>query len=372
MGIFITLLIVGLIGAAWLRIDRLQQRVSRLSLELENLRDALRAPEQDDIHQIRAAAEAPSAPWAKQAPMPPASVPGPAPSESRPSEPAAPEPVASAPIAAAALDEALPEAPAGGFTFDFEDIFGRRLPIWGGGFALAIAGIFLVRFSIEAGLLTPPVRVAMSFVFGLGLLAAAEAAFRLDARLADPRVRQALAGAGLATLYGAFYLAGTTYGLIGAGPAFLGLGGVTIAAIGLSFRFGLPSAVIGLVGGFAAPLLVESDSGNVPLLSFYLALITGGLTWTGARQRQRWMSYAALAAGLGWGVLMMVAGVSSTSDLAALGIYLVVLGAVLPAFLQSRGGPTLPQLAAGGIATLQMAVMVSDAGFAPLTWGFTC
>lgn len=255
------------------------------------------------------------------------------------------------------------------FTFDFEDIFGRRLPIWGGGFALAIAGIFLVRFSIEAGLLTPLVRVALSFLFGLGLLAGAEAAFRFEERLRDPRVRQSLAGAGLATLYGAFYLAGTAYGLIGGGAAFIGLAGVTAGAIALSFRFGLPSAIIGLVGGFAAPLLVESDGANVPLLSFYLALITGGLAWAGQAQGRGWLGYAALAAGLAWGVLMMVSGVSSTSDFAALGLYLVVLGSVLPAFLHAKGGPSLPKLAAGAIATLQMAVLVGEAGFDALTWG---
>ncbi|MEP3760001.1 MAG: DUF2339 domain-containing protein, partial [Marinomonas sp.] len=255
------------------------------------------------------------------------------------------------------------------FNFDFEDIFGRRLPIWAGGFALAIAGIFLVRYSIEAGLVTPTVRVIMSFAFGVLLLAGAEAAYRYEDRVRDPRVRQALAGAGLATLYGAFYLAGTAYGLIGAGTAFVGLAAVTAAAIALSFRFGLPCAVIGLVGGFAAPMLVDSDSSNIPLLSFYLALVTGGLTWAGQSQGRSWMGYAALAAGLGWGVLMMVAGVSSASDFAALGIYLVVLGSVLPAFLHSKGGPSLPKLAAGGIATLQIAVLVSNAGFDMLTWG---
>ncbi|MEX0341723.1 MAG: DUF2339 domain-containing protein [Erythrobacter sp.] len=255
------------------------------------------------------------------------------------------------------------------FSFDFEDIFGRQLPIWGGGFALAIAGIFLVRFSIEAGLLTPMVRVALSFVFGLGLIGGAEAAYRYEERLRDPRVRQSLAGAGSATLYGAFYLAGTAYGLIGAGAAFFGLAMVTAAAIALSFRFGLPSAVIGLVGGFAAPLLVSSDSANVPLLSFYLALVTGGLAWTGQAQGHRWMSYVALAAGLGWGGLMMFAGVESASDFAALGIYFIVLGTALPAFLHAKDGPRLPYLVAGGLATLQMAVLVSEAGFDPLTWG---
>ncbi len=374
MEIFLLLLLGGFLASAWSRIGTLERRIADLADELAVLRHARRVSEggagaeasyvPETLPQPLAVPARTITRTADDAPEAPAAA---AVQAAAPAPELAPEP---APVADAPEPGIADAEPArGGFSFDFEDIFGRRLPIWGGGFALAIAGIFLVRFSIEAGLLTPLVRVAMSFVFGLALLAGAETAYRFDARLADPRVRQALAGAGLATLYGAFYLAGTAYGLIGAGAAFLGLAAVTAAAIALSFRFGLPSAVIGLVGGFAAPLLVDSDSANVPLLSFYLALITGGLAWSGEAQGRRWMGLAALAAGLGWGVLMMVAGVSETADLAALGLYLVVLGAVLPAFLHSRGGPSLPQLAAGGIATLQMAVLVSDAGFAPLTWG---
>lgn len=373
MDFFLALLFGGLIAAAWRRIDRLERRIGDLAEELDVLRYAASRPPETARPEAVPLAEAqvavPATPLAKQAPETPAET-----AETAAENLAAagfeePEPLPFTPADAVAPDEAFPDEPQRGFSFDFEDIFGRRLPIWAGGFALAIAGIFLVRFSIEAGLLTPTVRVAMSFVFGLMLLAGAEVAYRFDERLADPRVRQALAGAGLATLYGAFYLAGTTYGLIGAGAAFVGLASVTAAAIALSFRFGLPSAVIGLIGGFAAPLLVDSDSANVPLLSFYLALITGGLAWSGQAQGRSWLGYAALAAGLGWGVLMMMAGVSSSSDFAALGLYLIVLGAVLPAFLHAKGGPSLPHLVAGGLATLQMAVLVSDAGFVPLTWG---
>lgn len=370
----LSLIIVGALAAAlWQRNTTLERRITFLARELESVQQTLHRQAEAAAEPVRSDPETP-APPARAEPVVPA----------RPKMPAAREATAGAPEPSQTPDPTFPVAPPPTVipgqeptkqkpwrrpVFDFEDIFGRRLPIWGGGFALANAGIFLVRFSIEAGLLTPMVRVALSFVFGLALLAGAEAAFRFDARLADPRVRQALAGAGLATLYGAFYLAGTAYGLIGAGAAFAGLAAVTAAAIGLSFRFGLPSAVMGLVGGFAAPLLVDSDSANVPLLSFYLALITGGLAWSGQVQGTRWLSYGALAAGLGWGTLMMMAGVSSGSDLAALGLYLVVLGTVLPAFLHARGGPRLVHLAAGALATLQMAVLVSDAGFAPLTWG---
>ncbi|MEL7445214.1 MAG: DUF2339 domain-containing protein [Pseudomonadota bacterium] len=266
-------------------------------------------------------------------------------------------------------DLELDTEPSQGFKFDFEDIFGRRLPIWAGGIALAIAGIFLVRYAIEAGLVTPTIRVLLSFLFGLGLIAGAEAAYRYEEKIRDERVRQALAGAGIATLYGAFYLAGTAYGLIGAGAAFIGLAIVTAGAIALSFRFGLPCAILGLVGGFAAPMMVNSESANVPVLALYLALVTGGLAWTGHKQGNRWLGYAALAIGLGWGVLMQLSGLGSSTDLLAVGGYLIILGTVLPAFLHDRQGPSLLQMAAAGIATLQMAALVDSAGFTPLTWG---
>lgn len=253
--------------------------------------------------------------------------------------------------------------------FDFEDLFGRRLPIWAGGVALAVAGVFLVRFSIERGLITPEVRVVMAFVFGLALLAGAELAYRYEARVADPRVRQALAGAGLATLYAGFYLAGTQYGLVGQTVAFLGLAGVTGTAIALSFRFGLPSAVLGLVGGFAAPALVGGEEANVPLLALYLGLVTAGLTLSGRRQQRPWMGIAALVGGLGWGALLLLSGDKGAAELLALGLYVVVLGAVLPALADARAFERPLRLAAALAASVQLALLVDQGGYVPLAWG---
>ena len=255
------------------------------------------------------------------------------------------------------------------FRFDFEDIFGRRLPIWAGGITLAVTGVLLVGYSIEAGLLTPPVRVAMSFLFGAALLIAAEFAYRLEDKVRDPRVRQALAGAGLATLYAAFYLAGTQYGLIGQGAAFVGLALVTGGAIALSFRFGLPSAVLGLVGGFAAPALVGGDDANLPLLALYLGLVTAGLSWTGQRQQRPWLGLTALAGGLGWGALMLLTEDFGVSDILALGLYFVVLGAVLPTLVSASGMERPLRLVASAVAAGQLAALVARTVHDPLAWG---
>ncbi len=254
--------------------------------------------------------------------------------------------------------------------FDFEDLFGRMLPIWAGGVTLAAAGFFLVRWSIDAGLLTPAVRVLFAGLFGIALVAGAEVAFRWRERVADPRVSQALAGAGLATLYAAFYLAGSTYGLIGSTFAFMGLAVVTAAAIGLSFRFGLPSAVLALVGGFAAPALVGGEQANVPLLTLYLALITVGLAFTGRRQDRAWLGIAALAGGLGWGALLIAGGTSDLPSIAMLGAYLVLLGGIVPVVAGGTGRPHwLVRVGAAGLAALQLAVLVQQGGFGALEWG---
>ncbi|MDB5676575.1 MAG: hypothetical protein JWM65_3557, partial [Sphingomonas bacterium] len=158
----------------------------------------------------------------------------------------------------------------------FEDLFGRRLPIWLGGITLAVAGLLIVKYSIDAGLLSPLVRVICGWLFGMGLIAGAELALRNPARVVDPRIRQALAGAGVASLYAAILAAVDLYHLIGPFTALAGMAGVTLLAGVLSLRFGAPSAVLGLLGGLTAPALIHSGAPHIPALAGYLALAIGG------------------------------------------------------------------------------------------------
>ncbi|WP_052761884.1 DUF2339 domain-containing protein [Aurantiacibacter luteus] len=255
-------------------------------------------------------------------------------------------------------------------SFDFEDLFGRRLPIWAGGIALAAGGIFLVIYAIEQGLMGPVTRVALSFVFGLLLLAAAEAAHRFATRVDDPRVGQALAGAGLATLYAAFYLAGARYGLIGPAVAFAGLALVTASAVGLTFRYGLPTAVLGLVGGFATPMLVASEEANVPILAFYLALLSAGLALTAKRLGHGWLGVAALVGGFGWGGAILSGGPLASGDRVAVALYLLALGAAIPLIVGDRARLPLTRAIAGAVAAVQLGVLVHLAGYDMLTWSF--
>lgn len=398
MSLLLTVIFAGALIYLWRKFDALEAQIQHLDQALDGLQFQLSR----EVQPAAAEAVSEQAPGSKPAPPQP-SDPVDAPPQTEVEAEVEPE----AEIQATAAPKAIParrldsaerlaakpleaeptepesdepeicyeEPETSGFSFDVEDFFGRLLPIWAGGIALAVAGFFLVRYSIEQGWLGPQVRVALGFLFGSALLGGAEIAYRQEHRIADPRVRQALSGAGLATLYASFYFAGSQYGLIASAVAFLGLAGVTGAAITLSFRFGLPSAILALVGGFAAPLLVTSESPNLPLLALYLALVTSGLTYAGNRQGRSWLALGALAGGLGWGVLMLLSGVTGYASILAFGAYIVVLGAILPVFakVDSEEGfesSLVLRLVAAALAAIQMGVMIGQAGFSLLAWGF--
>jgi uncharacterized membrane protein len=251
----------------------------------------------------------------------------------------------------------------------FEELFGRRLPIWAGGITLAVAGILIVRYSIEAGLLSPALRVAAGLLFGFGLIGGAEAARRRSDQVEDPRVAQALSGAGIATLYGILLVAANLYGLIGSGLAMVGMTLVTGLAMLLSVRFGAPSALLGLAGGLAAPALIGSDQPNVPLLTLYLALAVGGLTALSARQRWGWLGISALTGGFGWGLLLLLGGALDVSGTLALGGYLLLLGLLLPGLGMAGDHRARVQLVAALLTALQMSALLATGGFALLHWG---
>jgi uncharacterized membrane protein len=250
----------------------------------------------------------------------------------------------------------------------FEELFGRRLPIWAGGITLAVAGMLIVKLSIEAGLLSPPVRVIMGSIFGVALIGAAELALRQDERVRDDRVRQALAGAGIASLYASILVAANLYHLVGPRTAMLGMAGVTALALGLSLRFGAPSALLGLAGGLAAPALIGSDEPNVPLLSLYLALAVGGLCTVSRGQRWAWLGISALVGGFGWGVMLMVGGALSAPDSISVALYLLLLGVALPMLGFAGDGQARLRLIAAISAAAQMAALVATGGFSLLNW----
>lgn len=246
-----------------------------------------------------------------------------------------------------------------------ESLIGARLPVWIGAVALIAAGFFLVRYAIESGLLGPGVRTFAAGLFALVLVVASEAARRFPATAEDPRVAQALAGAGIASGYGALYLAAAAYDLIPPLPAFVAMLGVTALALFLALRHGPPTAVLALAGGFAAPLAAGYDAAGIAPLLVYLALFTGALFALAVHRGWAWLAIAATVAGFGWINFLLVVLSEGHGSAAAFAVVLAIAASVaLPRAGVGSPWIRLAPLVAGLVQLLAFAPALDFGGLA--------
>ena len=338
------LLLLGLAGLLAYTLS-LASRLARLEEQVRHWYGDEPSPPSDPLFEGRRRPDA-----ALQAPPrrpPPPSLPERPPAEPEPVLAPEPEPVA---------HETL-----GGF---FERWVGGRLMIWVGGVALAVAGVLLVRYSIQIGLITPPVQMGMAALFGLLLLALGELARGRADWAADRRVAQALVGAGIFVLYATAYGSLVLHQLIGNGTAFGLMVMVTGVALILSLRHGAPSAVMGLVGGFLTPVLVgERSETAIPLLT-YLALLDVALFTLAGRRGWTWLAAAAALLSFAWtGYLLSW----DRPDAIAAGIF-ILLVSVAASVLRAGGGWHLDFLRPAAIGLVQLAVLVGRVDIGPPAW----
>src|SRR6266478_3872436 len=145
--------------------------------------------------------------------------------EAQPGQPAPPPPIPDIPAAAS--------QPGPGF----EERIGTRWVVWVGGLTLALGGFFMVRYSIDAGLLGPGVRTLLGGLFALALLAAGEWTRRKE----------------------------------------------SISAIAA-----LP--ILGIAAAFVTPVLVSSDKPDFWALYIYLAIVTAAAFGLARIRLWRWLA----------------------------------------------------------------------------------
>jgi uncharacterized membrane protein len=203
------------------------------------------------------------------------------------------------------------------------------------GIALVMAAIFFLRYSIEHGWLQPPVRVAIGVITAVALLVTCE---RKAARK-YPVTANALDAAAIAILFATFFSAHALWKLIPATAAFALLALVTATAVLLSIRRdSLFIAVLGLVGGFATPVLLSSGENRPVPLFAYLLLLNIGLAWVAYRRGWEILSSVSLLLTTlyQWGWVFKYLGSSSLPLALAIFIVFPVVGYAGYLLAQSR------------------------------------
>ncbi len=210
----------------------------------------------------------------------------------------------------------------------FESRIGARWAVWVGGIALALGGIFMVKYSIEAGLLSPAVRLSLAAAFGLVLMAAGEFVRRRTQPLIANAFQNAmipgvLTAAGAITLFAVTYVSYEFYGYFGPVTAFVLLAAVSFATIGLSLLHGQALAGLGLLASMLTPALVATEEPSAWGLFGFLTV--AWLATFAASRIRRWQVVPALAnAGMAlWAVLYL--SQASTVDVVPALVALLVL-----------------------------------------------
>ena len=177
--------------------------------------------------------------------------------------------------------------------------------------SLALAGIFLVQYGMENGLLPPRARVAAGLAFGGALIGVGEFVRRRfgdGEQSATAYLPSVFSGAGIVTLFGAILSARLLYDLIGGGSAMIGMIAVALIAVVLGWMHGPLLVAVGVIGAYGAPfMLAGSDADPSPLFGYYGIVAALGLGVDTIR-RWGWISALTLVLAYVMGFATMMGG----------------------------------------------------------------
>jgi uncharacterized membrane protein len=186
-----------------------------------------------------------------------------------------------------------------------EERIGTRWVVWVGGLTLALGGFFMVRYSIEAGLLGPGVRTLLGGAFALALLAAGEWTRRKEsistiAALPIANIPAILTAAGTAVAFATVYAAYALYGFLVPATAFVLLGLVALGTLAAALLHGPALAGLGIAAAFVTPILVSSNEPDYWALYIYLAIVTAAAFGLARIRLWRWLAVTTIVLALLW------------------------------------------------------------------------
>ena len=197
--------------------------------------------------------------------------------------------------------------------------------IWVGGVSLGLAGVFMVRYSIEHNLLSPLARIILTTITALTLHVGAAWLRIRGTRYTD--ILSAVAGGASIMLYACILAALHLYSLLSAELSFALLAIVSFLTMLLALYYGPVLAALGILGGYAVPVLVSTGSNDLTAALIYSFIITAAALALIHFVYRRWLWIGVMVGAGFWWVASLP---HHNADLARL-IYLLALIYLLPA-----------------------------------------
>ena len=251
----------------------------------------------------------------------------------------APDMTPASPLRPTSVPPVVPAVPRAAAGPSLEERFGTQWVVWVGGLALALGGVFLVKYSVEQDLVGPGVRIVLGALLAMALIGAGEWARRSEriaglTGLPSAHVPSILTAAGTMAAYADVYAAYALYDFLSPAAAFVLLGVVALATLAAALLHGPALAGLGMVGAYVTPLLVSSDKPSYWALYLYLAVVTAAAFGLARIRIWRWLAITAVVFSVLWTLPGL--GVFSVDELGA-HVFHVIVGFLLSAALIVAG-----------------------------------
>lgn len=251
-------------------------------------------------------------------------------------------PAAAAPVKTGPVYVPPPPKPGLLDNINWEQFMGAKLFAWLGGLALFLGVAFFVKYSFEHNLIPAEVRVALGFLFGLGLIVGG---LKLN-RDRYAITAQTLIATGVVSLYAVTFACRSIYHFefFDTVPTFLLMVLITATAFVLAVRLSASViALLGMLGGFLTPILLSTGVDNPGGLFGYLALLDIGLIAVVFATRWRYLMPLSAAGTvimmIGWAQKFLEPAKAPVAMVVCLGFSVLYLAATVVAHRRRESAP---------------------------------
>lgn len=225
-------------------------------------------------------------------------------------------------------------------SFVFKKGFGDKIKTWMqknwffavAGISLALAGVFLVQYGVDQGLLTPRLRVMGAIGLGSILMAVGEYVRRKlgsDEEGSFELLPSVFSGAGLVSVFAGVLAARMLYGLIEPTTALIGLSMVGMCAIVFGWYYGPFLAIMGVFGALLSPFIVGGSGESAEFLYFFFAGVAAIALAIDSFKRWAWLSALGLI-GAYLAAWILYAGIGAPMYLMAFALIVAAVALVIP------------------------------------------